>query len=453
MTINRALAIANRFPHDFTIQYPPRREYFRDYFQARPDPVEISRLVTAAPNLLLYVHVPFCAARCSYCNFAIDLQQDRGYHARYVAGLRQQLASLDSRLPAETKVQGIDIGGGTPTILDDDLLAGLLQQLDPFIRRSDHLRPVSIETTPAVAVTFPDRLRRLADGGIDRVSMGLQSSSAGLLADINRADQIGQQERSIKELVKARFARVNVDLIFGLPGQSMSDWDADLRSVAESPVTSVTTYDCIYRGRGRRLALQQDSRPSPQHYGDLYDHAYDRLRAAGFHAIYGSLNFSRFPSETGTSPYFEGRLYDALPYFGVGNYASSRLGDWWWFAPYQVEKWLAAVERSDDFPIGDAYRLPISEWLTKQVLLALSFGKIPALRFDAAFGPGWREIVGPALEFAVINGWLRVTTDGWELVHRGFRDMPSIRALFYTPDAVTWLEDVANCESGYHPAD
>jgi oxygen-independent coproporphyrinogen-3 oxidase len=129
MTINRALAIANRFPHDFTIQYPPRREYSRDYFQAQPDPVEISRLVTAAPTLLLYVHVPFCAARCSYCNFAIDLQKDRGYHARYVTGLRQQLASLDSRLRAETKVQGIDIGGGTPTILDDDLLAGLLQQL------------------------------------------------------------------------------------------------------------------------------------------------------------------------------------------------------------------------------------------------------------------------------------------------------------------------------------
>lgn len=447
---DRAVKLASRFPYDFTIQYPPRREYFREHFRARPEPGELSKLVGAATKLLLYVHVPFCAARCSYCNFAIDLRPDRSVHARYVAGVQRQLSAVYERLAADAEVPGIDIGGGTPTILDDDLLADLLRSIEPFRNRSNHVRPVSIETTPAVAAAFPDRLRRLADGGIDRISMGLQSGSAGLLVGVNRQDQIDHQERAIGHIVQAGFARVNVDLIFGLPGQSVADWDADLRTVANLPVTSVTTYDCLYRGRGRGLTVRQVDRPVPELYGELYDRAFEFLRAAGFHANYGSLNFSRHPDETGTSPYFEGRLYDALPYVGIGNYASSRLSDWWWFAPYQIDGWMVAIETGHALPIGDAYRLPKDELLAKQMLLALSFGKIPAASFDAAFGASWKETLKAPLEVAVARRWLSVTMGGWALAHGAFREMPSIRSLFYSPAAITWLERLEGVQEGVH---
>lgn len=434
-----ALDLAARSPHDFTLQYPPRREYFQERFRVPHDEAELCRRVRAAPVLLLYVHVPFCAAKCSYCNFAVDVRPHAELHRRYVDALCRQLAAAHEVLAPGTLVGGIDIGGGTPTLLDDASLARLLAALEPWRRRSRHARPVSIETTPAVAAEHPERLRLLAAGGVDRVSMGLQSSAAELLESVNRRAQAGRQIRAATHLAQAGFPRINVDLIFGLPGQSLARWREDLRAALELPATSITVYDCLYRGKGRGLTRRQLTWPTPDQYAACYELAFETLRAAGFYGRYGGLNFSRFPAETGTSPYFEGRLCDALPYVGTGNYSSSSVGDRWWFAPYRVEDWMEAVRLGETLPGGDGYRLPPGERLAKQVLLSLSFGEIRTGRLDAAFGGEWRDILAPALDFALEKGWLAATPAGWEMVPGAFAAMPVLRSLFYTPSAVEWL--------------
>lgn len=440
MKFERALSLAERFPHDFTLQYPPRREYFQARFRASSDPQELAQRIGASPELLLYVHVPFCAAKCSYCNFAVDLRAGGNVHRTYVDALGKQLQALEPLLGDDVHIPGIDIGGGTPTILDAGLLKQLIQWLEPFRRRSNHDRPVSIETTPAIAAIFPDRLKVIADGGVDRISMGLQSTSTSMLEFINRRDQAGQQILAVRNLVQAGFERVNVDLIFGLPGQSLAQWAEDLTQALDLPVTSMTIYDCLYRGKGRALTRRQLTWPGPEQYGTMYDFAHEKLCAAGFHAPYGSLNFSRLPDETGTSPYFESRLCNACPYIGIGNYASSMLGDRWWFAPYHVDDWVKRVERGELLPQGDCYLLPLDERLAKQVLLSLSFGEIRARRLDSVIGPEWRALLDPALSVAVSAGWLYPTPKGWAVVPGSFGNMPKLRSLFYSTEAISWLD-------------
>ena len=441
MTFEVAVAMAERFPHDFTLQYPPRREYFQSRFRVNSSEAGHLRCVSETRSLLLYVHVPFCAAKCSYCNFAVDLRQSESLHRHYVNMIGIQLERLGDRLHPALEIPGIDIGGGTPTLLDDESLALLLRKLEPFRRWSSHPRPISIETTPSIAAMFPDRMRLLAAAGVDRISMGLQSTSAELLANVNRCDQINQQTLAVDHLVKAGFSRINVDLIFGLPDQTLAQWSEDLSRAVELPVTSITVYDCLYRGKGRSLSRRNPHWPSWNHYGDCYDLAYDVLRASGFHATYGSLNFSRIPTETGTSPYFEGRLADAIPYLGVGNYASSILEDYWWFAPYRVDDWLNSITEGDCLPAGDFYRLPLEERLAKQILLSLSFGEIRMDRLKQAFGPDIGELIKPAAEFASERGWLVNSPTGWKIRVGAFREMPKIRALFYANEALNWLED------------
>jgi oxygen-independent coproporphyrinogen-3 oxidase len=436
MSFVRAVALADRFPHDFTIQYPPRREFFQERYRGQGIDVQLR----SRCRVLLYIHVPFCEKKCHYCNFAIDTRPDFSLHARYVDGLLAQLERVEALLPPETTIPGIDIGGGTPTLLQPALLGQLLGALRPWRERAETPWPISIETTPGIAAESPDRLAYLTQLHVDRISLGLQSTSKAVLNGVNRGAQTSREAQAIKNLRRAGYRRVNVDLIFGLPGQTLSIWRADLDRVLDMPVDSITTYDCLYRGKGR-IMTRRNGQPSPDFYGELYDLAYERLTGAGFHAPYGSVNFSRHRDETGTSPYFEGRLLDGLDYLGVGNYASSLVGNSWWFAPYKVNGWLRAIEGGDTFPVGDGYHLPVEEVMAKYALSSLSFGILDAERFLARFGQDLTTQFGLALDFAVERRWLCRRENGFGVVPGAFRFMPQIRSLFYSPAAMAWLEE------------
>ncbi len=434
MIAARALALVDSCPHAFTLQYPPRREYFQENFRAALDLTPLRNV----RRLLLYVHVPFCESRCTYCNFAIDTRQDAALHRRYVDGLLRQLDSLDQWLAADVVLGGIDIGGGTPTLLSPVLLERLLRALQPWRRRVDHPIPLSIETTPSIAAGDPERLAVLVEGGVNRVSVGLQTADDGLLTLVNRGSE-RLHEKAIDNLRRAGFERINVDLIFGLPGQTKEQWRRDLDHAIALPVDSIATYDCLYRGKGR--LLPREGIPTPVQYGELYDLAFERLTVwAGFLARYGSLNFSWISDETGTSAYFEGRLLDGLPYVGLGNYASSLIADRWWFAPYRIGDWLHAVESGASLPAADSYQLPVAEAMAKYLLLSLSFGVIDPVRFQTRFGCAFTEVYEQPLAIALEKGWLREQNGVFGLAPGAFRFLPWLRALFYTQGAVEWLE-------------
>src|SRR5438552_135912 len=102
MSFLRTVALADRFPHDFTIQYPPRREFFQERYRGQPDPADLRSI----RRFLLYIHVPFCEAKCHYCNFAVDTRLEPSLHARYVQALVRQLDRLSDLLPPEAVVAG-----------------------------------------------------------------------------------------------------------------------------------------------------------------------------------------------------------------------------------------------------------------------------------------------------------------------------------------------------------
>jgi len=434
------VALAGRHPHDFTVQYPPRREYVMDHFRAPAGTPKVLEAVASARRLLLYVHVPFCEARCSYCNFAVDTHGTPERQARYVRALCTALGRLSGAVRRDVEVPGIDLGGGTPTLLGMPLLESLLEALKPWAAKSASPFPLSVETTPAVAAHEPDKLRLLAQGGVSRVSLGVQSTAGAVLEAVRRTAQVGQADRALAALRRAGFQRVNADLIFGLPGQGPADFAADVARVADAGVDSVTTYDCLYRGKGRALTRVTPSLPTPSEYARLYDAAYEVLTARGFHAPYGSLNFSRHAGETGTSPYFEGRLLDGLPYVGVGNYASTLCGGHWGFAPYKVDAWVEQVEGGAVLPLSDLYALPPQERVAKQVLLSLSFGRLDPARFQTAHGVSLQQACGPAVARALEEGWLVEAAGEYRVAPGRFDALPRLRSLFYPARAISWLQ-------------
>jgi oxygen-independent coproporphyrinogen III oxidase len=428
-------------PHEFTIQYPPRREYFQQHFKRAPgQEASEESLFSGHREMLLYLHVPFCEAKCHYCNFAVDTRSGNVVES-YVAALLNEL-SQKTGLLEDKIVHGIDIGGGTPTRLSISQLQRIMHALKRYRATSSHPFPTSVETTPSIAADEPEKLAMLAANGVDRISMGVQSFNQESLTLVNRTKQIEKCTQAMQHLRAAQFKRVNLDLIFGMPHQSQSDWEYDLAQIIGLSPDSITTYDCLYRGKGRALTKKTEALPSREHYGALYDLGFERLKAAGYHAPYGSVNFSKHPDETGTSANFEARLLDGKAYLGLGNYASSWADDAWYFRKYRVNDYIDTIE-GEKSAIGDFYRLPPEEQWAKYILYSLNFGFIDKHRFEARFHSRLIDLFESEIQYLEKKRWMLQDETSHTLASGAFQNLHLVRALFYSRNAQRWLMALA----------
>ena len=222
-----------------------------------------------------YLHIPFCAHHCGYCDFAIATGADH-FIDRYIEALTAELATLGQPQPVQT----LFLGGGTPTHLSavqlERLLAAVLPWLPP---QPGH--EFSIEANPNTLDA--DKVKVIADHGVTRVSLGAQSFHRELLRVLERNHNPADVPRAV-ELVKARISHVSLDLIFGVPGQSSEQWADDLRQALALKPDHISTYGLTYE-KGTRLwkqrrvgqvqALDEDAELH------LYELAMETLESAG----------------------------------------------------------------------------------------------------------------------------------------------------------------------------
>ena len=254
-----------------------------------------------------YVHVPFCAHHCGYCDFAVTVGQDSLVEL-YLEALAVELAGLNDPQPIETAF----IGGGTPT----HLTTGQLERLLATIRRWLPLPPgaeFSIESTPESL--DDEKCRALNAGGVTRVSVGVQSFRPHLLAALDRLHRIDHIPRAV-ELVRKYGLNLSLDLIFAAPGASRADWEADLGDVTRYAPDHISTYGLTYekgtplwkdRQRGQVTPVDEDVERA------MYERVMDVLPAAGFEH-YEVSNFAR----PGHRCQHNERYWANEAYFGFG---------------------------------------------------------------------------------------------------------------------------------------
>jgi oxygen-independent coproporphyrinogen-3 oxidase len=223
-----------------------------------------------------YVHVPFCAHHCGYCDFAVATGQDHRIDC-YLDALAAELATLGEPQPVQT----LFLGGGTPTHLSprqlERLLGDVLRWLPPLPGHE-----FSVEANPGTL--DPDKVAVLADHGVNRVSLGAQSFQRPLLTVLER-NHLPEQVPAAVECVRKRIANVSLDLIFGAPGQTLAQWQADLDAALALEPAHLSTYGLTYekgtrlwkeRRRGLVVPLGEDDELA------LYTHAMEFLEDAGF---------------------------------------------------------------------------------------------------------------------------------------------------------------------------
>jgi putative oxygen-independent coproporphyrinogen III oxidase len=269
----------------------------------------------------VYVHVPFCATRCGYCDF--NTYTDLGslqatYAETAIRELRLARAVLGDDAPP---VDTVFVGGGTPTLLPPAALGTILRAIDdelglvPGAEVTTEANPDSVDAADLV---------RLREEGFTRVSFGMQSAVPHVLATLDRTHTPGRPQAAVQEAKAAGFAQVSLDLIYGTPGESDADWSTSLAAAVEAEPSHVSAYALIVEEGtrlGRQVARGELPAPDDDVLADRYLMADEALAHLGWYEV----------SNWGEPCRHNVGYWTGGDWWGIGPGAHSHVGGvrWW----------------------------------------------------------------------------------------------------------------------------
>jgi len=376
------------------------------------------------PTLGVYVHIPFCERVCPYCDFAVLPAKpfDASLERRYVDVLLREIQLRETEL-AGCRLETIYFGGGTPSLFHpasiERLIEGLIERTSSPEPSSAHLE-VTLELNPGTAEL--ERLAGFRRAGVNRLSIGVQSFHDPFLKRLGRAHRVRQISPVLRESRRVGYENVSLDLIFGIPGQSVEAWSRDLEqaclfgpehlSVYGLTIESTTPYA---RGVASGVLLL----PAEEDGAAMYVLAQEQLEKAGF-VGYELSNFSR--------PGFESRhnrrYWLRQPVVGLGMSAVSNGGGvgcprWRSANPRDLHTYLERVE-CGELPLAESVEvLTEVQARFEAVFLSLRCREgIDATAFEAEFGGSPLHFYGSIIARLVAAGLLD-DTDALHLTPRG----------------------------------
>jgi oxygen-independent coproporphyrinogen III oxidase len=289
----------------------------------------------------LYVHLPFCASRCGYCDF-VTVVGRRGQHRAYVDALLAELEAERGALAPE--LESVFLGGGTPTFTEPEELSRLLRALPPALE-------VTVEANPETVT--PELAAQLRECGVNRVSLGAQSFQPRLLEVLDRQAGPEDVRRAVYALRDANLDNISLDLIYGIPGQRTADLDADLSDALALEPEHLSCYELeakpgtrFTHAHGAELARQAEAMES------YFERVVARLTAVGYR-WYETANFCR-PAGLADGRDLRSRhnlaYWRGRDYLGLGIGAVSTIDGRRWRTTPRLGAYLAALAAGETPP-------------------------------------------------------------------------------------------------------
>ena len=331
----------------------------------------------------LYVHIPFCSSRCSYCDFATGLYQSE-LAERYVRGLIDEIRA--SRCRGEN-VDTIYFGGGTPSLLATGQLDRLLASLHDTFKVATETE-ITLEINPGSAT--PEKLRAFRSLGVNRASFGAQTFEDAELAKLGRSHNTVDALRTFANLREAGFANVSFDLIAGLPGQTLDGWKRNIRQALELAPEHLSFYLLeVHSGTPLAEHIRRGIQPPPDEdlAGVMYEWMLEQATASGYEH-YEISNLSR--------PGFHSRhnvkYWTAAPYYGFGCSAHTYDGDARrWSNHRDVLKYVELIE-SGASPVVEEQQLSQTDVRAEAVFLGMRLMEgVNLRRYRESFGVDLRD--------------------------------------------------------------
>ena len=308
--------------------------------------------------LSIYLHIPFCSTRCTYCAFNTYIDLEHLIPA-YVDALCREISAVAAGAP-ERAVHSVYFGGGTPSLLNPAQFERLLARL----RGAFDLSPtceISLEANPDdLAVAYLRSLRVL---GFNRLSVGMQSANPEILRLFDRQHDVSAVAQAMDAAREAGFDNVSLDVIFGSPGESLSDWAASVAAVIDFAPDHVSMYGLELKG-GTELRQRVDAgelpRPDDDEFADMYEFASETLERAGFDQ-YEISNWRR----PGKACQHNLQYWRNLPYLGLGAGAHGFAGGYRYSTIAAPQRYVASLHE----PPANGLDYPLTQAVAKSTLV------------------------------------------------------------------------------------
>lgn len=334
------------------------------------DPIESG----PAAGFGVYLHVPFCAHRCGYCDFA-TWDDKHEWMARYVAALRDDIRRTVAAGPSALRpgagddwraVTSIFVGGGTPTLLPASDLAAIVETVSAELEVAAGAE-VTVECNPETASV--GLFARLVEAGVTRVSMGAQSFSPHVLETLERQHDAQRPAEAVTQAREAGIAEVNLDLIYGTPGETDDDWRRSLETMLAIGTDHVSAYALtIHENTPFGRAVTSGAMPAPDEdvQSDRFAVADEVLGGVGFEH-YEVSNWARTPALRSDHNVLYWRHGDYLG-FGVGAHAHLAGRRWW--SHRSIPRYVTAIEEGAS-PVSGTEDLDTHERGVERLMLGL----------------------------------------------------------------------------------
>lgn len=371
--------------------------------------------------LMLYLHLPFCEMRCGFCNLFTRSNPPAEQVRAYLDQVHRQAARVAAALGDDARFARVAVGGGTPTYLDADELSSMFDLIDRFRPAGT---PTAVETSPATAT--PDRLAVLRDRGTTRISIGVQSFLDVEARAAGRPQRRTEVERALAAIRDQSFAELNIDLIYGIPGQTPATWEQSLAAALRWSPEELFLYPLYVRpltGLSRRAPTDLSDPQWDDQRQALYRQGVDRLRVAGYRQL-SMRHFRRADLPADATPEYACQSDGMV---GLGCGARSYTADLHYSFDYAVgigqvraiiDDYLSRPESDfDHAEVG--YRLDADEQRRRWLITSL-------LRADGCDQAAYADRFGsravddfPRLAVLADRDWLTVTADRLALTAAG----------------------------------
>ncbi len=327
---------------------------------------EVTAVKKEYKPLGLYIHIPFCKSKCIYCDF-YSLPNAEEQMDRYTAALCRQLSEIAPRTTAH-EVDTVYFGGGTPSWLGGKRLRQILKTVEKHYRVAKKAE-ITLEANPDSAGNWK-ALRTLRRAGFNRISLGVQSANDGQLAQLGRPHTFAQAQEAVAAARRAKIKNLSLDLIYGLPGQTMESWQDTVEKSAALNPEHLSCYGLKVEESTPLWEMQKDLElPDDDAQADMYLWAVRRLAELGYRQ-YEISNFAK--------PGFESRhnmkYWTLGEYAGFGPGAHSDLGDVRYAYVRDLAAYCDGVEHEGDI-LSENDRIPLRERDIEYIMLGLRITK------------------------------------------------------------------------------
>ncbi|NIP17598.1 MAG: oxygen-independent coproporphyrinogen III oxidase [Xanthomonadales bacterium] len=397
-------------------------------------------MFTAASNselipkpLSLYVHLPFCHSLCYYCGCTKKITRHPEHGEAYLKHLLHEVEMQGTLFDRDRQVQQLHFGGGTPTFFDDEQITSLMDCMrDHFSLSESGEREFSIELDPRTV--DPDRMDRLWELGFNRISLGVQDFEPSVQQAVNRIQSVEETLGLMKHAAKVGFESISVDLIYGLPLQTVETFGRTLDTMIEARPDRLAVYNYAHLPqlfRSQRMIREADI-PSPETKLELMELTIGKLCDAGY--VYIGMDHFALPEDELTLAQRNGKLqrnfqgystHRECDLIGLGVSSIGKIGDCYAQNLKTIPTWQAAVG-AGELPIWRGLTLGTEDRMRRSIIESIMcHGVLCYPDYEARFGIEFEDHFMPELE-----SLQQLEKDGLiEVDAAGFNVTPSGRLL------------------------